>query len=1133
MRNDFLKEIPVVNDFFESLANKKYNTLVLDTTSDFNIMLIASTFIERNEQIIVVAPNIYKAQQLYDSLIEILGVNSVSFFPADEFVTVEMLASSNEFRTSRINTIIDIIEEKRKIIVTHTLGYLRYELPKNKWIKNKLIINRNTVITKNDFVRKLISFGYKREYQVEKPGDVSVRGYIVDIWTYSDENPVRIEFFDDEIEQIRSFNPTTQRTISKINEVKIYPLFELFYDEDEKRDLVNIVKEKVPSSQRVLDEIEKIENNADLDRMHRYIQFLEHVSLSDYFDEKIVFLSNPKRIKDTYESVINDITEWYLTIEGEYSNLQFTFFSDLNLKIAEDHRVIYFQNVLTSDYKYDHVFRIPSNDVIEYHGNIKMFVNDITKAKETVIIQGSKAVYSLLDDEEIKYRRVGKEDDIKKNRINVINESNGLSFRLFGEVFYVSVNKLFHRTKKKKKHFKLKEAIKLKSVDEIKINDYVVHYDYGIGRYLGIKTVELSGIKNDYIHIGYRNDEVLYVPVENVHLIQKYSASEGARPKINSIGGTSWARTKAKVRKKLKDIAGKLIKLYAERKEAKGYPFPKDDEDQFRFEADFEYKETPDQLKAIEEIKGDMERESPMDRLLCGDVGYGKTEVAMRAAFKSVYATKQVAYLCPTTVLSKQHFKTFKSRFSQYGIKVELLNRFVPLRTQNEIVKDVAKGKVDILIGTHRILSKDIVFKDLGLLIVDEEQRFGVEHKERIKEIKVNVDVITLTATPIPRTLQMALMGVKSTSLLETPPENRYPVQTYVLKENDTVVKDAIERELARGGQVFFLYNKVSDIGRVANKVQRLVPEARVTFAHGQMSREELDSTMNDFIDKVYDVLVCTTIIETGIDIPNANTLIITSADRLGLAQLYQIRGRVGRSDKIAYAYLMYNKYDLLSERAEKRLEVIKEFTELGSGFKIAMRDLSIRGAGDVLGAEQSGFIDTVGIDLYMQMLDEEIKLQQGTEVSRPKPVKQSPIKVSKHIPEDYVDDQAIKIEIHKKIKQIKNNRNIEDLINEMKDRYGKIPNHLIDFMHKSLFDKYASMFDIDLIDNNKSEMVIRFSRLMSDNLNGEKLLFAAFEVDRDLTLKYKNNRITVSLNKKSDKKEPLKIFNQFFEKIV
>ena len=572
--------------------------------------------------------------------------------------------------------------------------------------------------------------------------------------------------------------------------------------------------------------------------------------------------------------------------------------------------------------------------------------------------------------------------------------------------------------------------MKIYNKEELNPGDYVVHQDYGIGKYLGIRTRELRNTLNDYLCVEYADASTLYIPVENIYVLEKYIGSKDKLPKLNSLNSKEWQKKKERIKEKTKDIAKKLIKVQAERESRVGFVYKSDSLEQIEFENDFMYKETPDQKKAIEEVKKDMESSHPLDRLICGDVGFGKTEVAMRAAFKAVDNGKQVAYLAPTTVLTRQHYLTFKERFEKYGVRVELLNRFVPVSLQKNIIAGLKKGYVDIVIGTHRILSNDIVFKDLGLLIIDEEQRFGVEHKEKIKSIKSMVDVLTLTATPIPRTLQMALSGLRDLSLIETAPNNRLPIQTYVLESNDSVIREAIHREMGRCGQVFYLLNRISELDHIRSKVHKLVPKAKIGLIHGRMDKDEIEDELVHFLDKEYDVLICTTIIETGIDIPNANTLIIERADTLGLSQLYQIRGRVGRSDRISYAYLMYDKSKVITQNATKRLEAIKEFTELGSGYKIAMRDLAIRGSGDILGSEQSGYIDAIGMDLYMKLLNEAIHEEKGLLKEEPH-IRKYQVSISRHVEENYVGDDAIRIDIHQSISKIKSRDQINDLIKE------------------------------------------------------------------------------------------------------
>jgi len=687
--------------------------------------------------------------------------------------------------------------------------------------------------------------------------------------------------------------------------------------------------------------------------------------------------------------------------------------------------------------------------------------------------------------------------------------------------------------RKKGRYVSVYESSKrLNSINELKPGDYVVHYDYGIGRFLEIKTMQMGSTFNDYIHIEYRDGDKLYIPLDSFQQIQKYSGSEGFSPRLSKLGGADWAKAKERVRAKAQDIADKLINLYSERERSSGFAFQEFTELEKDFETDFPYDETKDQQTSINDVLHDMALPRPMDRLLCGDVGFGKTEVAQRAAFRAVLNGKQVAYLAPTTVLSKQHYHTFKDRMDKYGISVALLNRFVTGKEQSLILKRLSEGKVDVLIGTHRILSKDIVFRDLGLLVIDEEQRFGVLHKERIKEMKVNVDVLSLSATPIPRTLQMAIMGVKNMSLLETAPQNRYPIQTYVIERNDTLIKDAIERELLRKGQVFYLYNRIDEIENIAAKVQKLVPHARIQVAHGQMHKLALERVIDDFISQEVDVLISTTIIETGIDIPNANTLIIHDADKLGLSQLYQIRGRVGRSNRIAYAYLMYYKEKVLTEDAIKRLQVIKEFTELGSGFKIAIRDLAIRGAGDVLGSEQSGFIDSVGVDLYMRILEEEIKRKQG-KIEEKIPSQGVKAKVSKYIEESYIEDDFVKIEMHKKIQNIRRIQDIYNLLDEFSDRFGQFNDELEIYMYEKLFEVNTTLLDVVKIQETKTNITLTISEEGSKTIAGDELFVSGLKISDFLRFSYKNNKIQIILDTVGLEKHWLYTMVEFLESIL
>ena len=654
---------------------------------------------------------------------------------------------------------------------------------------------------------------------------------------------------------------------------------------------------------------------------------------------------------------------------------------------------------------------------------------------------------------------------------------------------------------------------KLKDFGQLSIGDYVVHSAHGIGIYNGVITLTKNGLKKDYIQINYQGNDKIYIPVEKISTIFKYAGKEGSVPKLDKLNSTSWIKKKRELRSRIKDISGELIKLYAARSSIKGIPFKSYAEEDV-FGSEFIYEETDDQIKAIKDIDNDLSSEVPMDRLLCGDVGFGKTEVAFRAMFKTILNNKQVFYLCPTTILSKQQYENAVERFKNYPIEIALLNRFTSQKETKRILEGLEKGTIDLVFGTHRLLSDDVKFGKLGLLIVDEEQRFGVTHKEKIKEYKNDVNVLTLSATPIPRTLKMALSGLRDLSLIDTPPTNRYPVQTYVIQDNDLIVKDAIYKELSRNGQIFILYNRVAGIESMRDKLHKLVPEARITVAHGQMNKQELENVMESFVNYEYDILLCTTIIETGIDISNANTLIIYDADNFGLSQLYQIRGRVGRSNRIAYAYLMYDKSKMLNEIAMKRLQAIKEFTELGSGYRIAMRDLSIRGAGDLLGSEQAGFVDTVGIELYMQMIDEEMRRMKGEviEEDEENTSNKSLVEVETHIDDKYVSDEDIKIEIHKKINEIDSLDKLKEVRKELEDRFGKISKEIEIYMYEEWFEKIAEKLKITTVRQNERELEIELPVEVSQNIHGDTFFMKAYQINPRFRLKYLHNQVIIAL---------------------
>ena len=753
--------------------------------------------------------------------------------------------------------------------------------------------------------------------------------------------------------------------------------------------------------------------------------------------------------------------------------------------------------------------------VIDYHNNIKNFCEDITSTNKTILIICYKEISKniILDTFKTQNKeiyQINDISDIKKNKVNICIMENGISFGFINGLEVITEDHIFKKIKLKNSKYRsvYQNTTAINSKEDLKPGDYVVHYDYGIGLYKGMITEEIKGLKNDYLNIKFANNE-LYVPVERINLIEKFLGSEGAIPKLTTLGTKEWEKKKQKIQEKVESIAQDLIDMQAKREELKGYIYSLDDEMQKQFESDFEYELTLDQERAINDIKLDMEKGLIIDRLVCGDVGYGKTEVAIRIAMKTVLNNKQVAYLAPTTILTRQHYQTFIQRFSKYGVRVELLNRLVPAHIQKQIIEDTKKGLVDILIGTHSLLGNSIGFKDLGLLIIDEEQRFGVTHKESIKQLKNNVNVLTLTATPIPRTLQMSIMGVRQLSLMETPPQNRYPVQTYVLEQNDTIIREAIYRELGRGGQVFYLHNRVEDLDVVFSKLRRLVPYAKIVKAHGQMKKEDLEDAIQSFIDKKFDVLLCTTIIETGIDIPNTNTLIVDMADRLGLAQMYQIRGRVGRSTRVSYAYFMFEKNKVLTSESAKRLQAIKEFTTLGSGYKIAVRDLAIRGAGDILGKEQSGFIDTIGLDLYMKMLNDSIEKLKGIQkIHQEEPNYQ--IKVAKHVSDRYVNDEDIKIFIHKEIKAINSLEEKQKVEEELIDRFGTLTDEIKIYINKQYMEGICKNIGVESILEKFGIIEIVFKN--DAIVDGGKLFKIAYQINKDFLFEYRGKKVIIKI---------------------
>lgn len=1042
------------------------NIALSGLTDELFCNYINTVSINNNKSILIVTSSLFEANQLYDSISNYQ--ENVYLFPMDDFLTSEAIATSPDLMVNRLETINSILSNEKCVVVTNLMGYLRF-LPTVLAYKNSI----KTISVSDDFdqikfASYLSSIGYKREAIVTKTGDFAVRGFIADIFPLGEEHPIRFEFFGDTIDSIRSFDEDTQKSIHKLKSIKIYPYSEFILDSD-----IDV-----------------------LDTKQKYLkQYSKVSSILDYLNDPIVFYKDQPQLIVTYQNILKETVEYHSEKDQDFNGDYMFDFNSLAPKFLNHYLTI--DNILKD--KNVKIYYFDSKEIASFHENIEAINNFISEQ-----LYLNKLVIIYL--KEIQVKNFTKEltasyvitDDahLEKGHINIVLKQMNKGF-MYQDVVVLTDKELFnYQSKPKKYKTKFKYTSKIKDIRKLEIGDYVVHAVNGIGVYNGIKTLNHGDLVKDYVEVIYADSDKLYIPVEKIDLISKYSGNEGVSPKINKLGGSDWNKIKTRVKNKIHDIADKLLKLYAEREMREGYAFATDTELQKKFDNSFEYTETKDQLLAIEQIKEDMESKHPMDRLLCGDVGYGKTEVAFRAVFKAVMDSKQVLYLCPTTILSNQQYQNALERFRDFPINIGLLNRFTTPNEKKRILEGLENGTIDFVIGTHRLLSNDIKPKDLGLLIIDEEQRFGVTHKEKIKEYKSNVDVLTLTATPIPRTLQMSMIGIRSLSLIETPPVDRYPVQTYVIEENKQIIKDAIYKEMSRKGQVFLLYNSVENIERKVFEIQSLVPEARIVFAHGRLTKEELEDRMQAFINHEYDILVCTTIIETGIDIPNANTLIILDADRFGLSQLYQIRGRVGRSNKIAYAYLMYSPSKVLNELAVKRLNAIRDFTELGSGFSIATRDLSIRGAGDILGSEQAGFIDTVGIDLYLKMLQDEIDRLKGITpkediIQNEKPL----LDVSTHISDTYTKDDNLKISIHKQINTIDSLEKLKEVQADLEDRFGKLDETIIIYMYQEWFEKLAKELEIIKVNYTRNSLELVFSKEMTSKIDGEKLFMDAFNI--------------------------------------
>ncbi len=1075
---------------------------------------------------------------------------------------VDALSKDVEYKRAEI---LDKIINSKTIAVTASINSLMTRvMPKDRFKDSVIELKYGNIYDLNELRSNLVKLKYERVDAIEGVGQFSVRGGIVDIFSPSESNPVRVEFFDDEIDSIRTIDLKTQRSVKNLKSVRIIPCSDLMFQRDEiKRILSEIDKDYQFRLDRIKDlhgdkaaekklkalysnYKDKLTGGIGIENADLLVPFIKDgfVSVIDYFgDDLILILDEPERIFEELKNL------------GESFELKYTELFEKGEIFAKQSGIYISQQELRSDisehgfisvngkekiFQTDDSVSLMFKEATSYYGKMEDLSKDLNRLKYkgykvAIVLSGNEGclkLHNILNDYECS-TVLAKDTSFEASSGQVVIMPGQLKkgFEYYdNKLLVLTENEVFGSIRKKAHKTKKQKGSKIEIFTDLKVGDYVVHEHHGIGQYVGIEKIQVMNIQKDYLCIKYKGEDKLYVPVDQMSLIQKYIGADSEKPKLNKMGGIEWVKAKERSKAAIENMAGELVKLYAQRKVVKGYAFSSDTEWQREFEYKFPFQETDDQLRCIKEIKKDMERPAIMDRLLCGDVGFGKTEVAMRAAFKAVMDSKQVAILVPTTILAQQHYANIIDRFRGYPIRIEMLSRFRTPYQQAKIINDLNKGLIDIVVGTHKLLSKELKYKDLGLLIIDEEQRFGVKHKELIKQLKTNIDVLTLSATPIPRTLHMSMVGVRDMSIISEPPGDRLPVQTYVIEYNDGIVRDAIEKEMSRGGQVYYVHNRVIDIDSAASKLQKLVPDARIAVAHGQMNERHLENIMLEFVNKEYDILMCTTIIETGMDIPNANTLIIDNADHLGLSQLYQLRGRIGRSNKISFAYLTYEKDKMLSEVADKRLKAIKEFTEFGSGFKIAMRDLEIRGCGNILGAEQHGHMLAIGYDLYVKFLDRAVKELQGS-ITEDDDIETSvDLSVDGYIPSSYIENEEQKIEIYKKIAATSSKDDIYDITEEIIDRFGNPPKQVDNLLKISYIKSLCKKLKVKSI--TQAGIMVNIELYSVNHLNQDIIGFLIenynakikFDVSKEPVIKYR-----------LDSAEQVKILEElekFFEKL-
>lgn len=1166
-----LKESLKINDIIDNLKGNK-NVAIVGQGDEEKLYLAISLCKKMKRKGIFIAQNDYQSRKLFRIVEEFKGFEAfkIKYFPSTEIMFYDHIAQNNEEAYERIKILGDILNNDVNFIITSNEATFKRLQHVNAFELSKIKIDFDTKIDIEKFVENLIILGYERVESVINKGQFAIRGGIIDIFPVNNQYAVRVELFDNEVDSIRKFDIQTQRSIGSVDEFSIYQAREIIFYKSEineiKQSILNQLNQDISNKifgndktkydllkQKIQDDFEKIDNYHYFAGVDKYLKHINksYSHIIDYFDRNtIVFIDEANKINDKYDNFIFDYYEGYKNYYDKglllSSSKEVVFNKSEIISTINNHNV-----VALSDFEvnFDSInikktIQYSSKPVISYKGHIELLITDVNKWQsknyKVVLTANSnehlKRIQDVLTDNDIQgIKIIKKQDTILKSQINLLIDDIkfGIEYNL-DKLVIITYTNIFG-TEKSRKSKNNKNFQKINYFTDIKPGDYIVHYSHGIGKYEGLQQLEVSGAKKDYFKIVFKDNGVLYVPVEQLELIQKYIGAEGKAPKLSKLGGTDWANAKKRVKKSLEEMAGKLLLIYAEREKRKGYSYSEDTVWQNQLEESFPFEETDDQLRSISEIKKDMESEKPMDRLLCGDVGFGKTEVAIRAIFKAIMDSKQVAYLVPTTVLAQQQFINFKKRFENFPVTVDVLSRFRSSGQLRQTVRDIKSGTVDIVIGTHKLLQKDIKFKDLGLLIIDEEQKFGVSHKERIKEIKSNVDVLTLSATPIPRTLHMSLVGIRDISVIEEPPKARMPIRTYVLEHDTDLIKESIERELARNGQVFYLYNKVKTIRTKEDELNKLVPDARIAVGHGQMDENTLEEVMQDFTKHEYDILLCTSIIESGLDISNANTIIVEDADRLGLSQLHQIRGRVGRSNRVAHCYLTYRKNKIITEMAQKRLKAINEFTELGAGFKISMRDLEIRGAGNLLGTEQHGHMESVGYDMYCKLLNQSVNELKGDINVTPQEFDlKIDFNLSAFIPDQYINVENQKINMYKKIAALESITDERDIKEELIDRYGDIPLEVSNLIDIAFIKSIARNQGFGKIEEKSDRIFLYFREGFGFNIEAIGGLISKYK--NKIFFNAGNSPYLVYLNneckKKQDKLKNVKVILQTLEKL-